>query len=301
MASSTLQTDHLVSSEKGQSSVSTLILGSKSAVLIDPPFLVPDAKAVVEWIKKKTSLPLKAVFVTHHHPDHYFRKLTNGQHEVCDGIDREYDDKVKFWPTVFGAENVPAKPTKPTPFHHSLFVLEGNEQSPVLLLGPLQGDSVDHTLFWLPTERTVICGDAVYARSTHLWVEEVETPQLLDAWFKTLDLIEEGLRPEKVIPGHIEKGWELDAKADLAHARKYLQFFAEKVTYAKEKPGVDELYKTFKDAFPQADKNLDFFLGHLSNQFGEGGKVWEENKHHNVGARTKEQLEAYYFSAGSGL
>ncbi|KAK0250729.1 hypothetical protein LTR91_014458 [Friedmanniomyces endolithicus] len=214
----------------------------------------------------------------------------------------------RFWPTVFGAENVPAKPTKPTPFHHSLFVLEGNEKSPVLLLGPLQGDSVDHTLFWLPTEHTVICGDAVYARSTHLWVEEVETPQLLDAWFKTLDLIEEGLRPEKVISGHVEQGWELDAKADLAHARKYLQFFAEKVTYAKKKPGVDELYKTFKDAFPQAGKslimyderyhkNLDFFLGHLSNQFGEGGKVWEENKHHNVGARTKEQLEAYYFSA----
>jgi len=71
MESSTLQTDHIVLSEKGLSSVSTLILGSKSAVLIDPPFLVPDAKAVVEWIKKKTSLPLKAVFVTHHHPDHY--------------------------------------------------------------------------------------------------------------------------------------------------------------------------------------------------------------------------------------
>ena len=26
----------------------------------------------------------------------------------------------------------------------------------------------------------------------------------------------------------------------------------------------------------QADKNLDIFLGHLSDQFGEGGKVWEE-------------------------
>ena len=82
------------------------------------------------------------------------------------------------------------------PFHHSLFVLDGNVDSPILLLGPLQGDSVgkidfvfaslgcllssrDHTLFWLPTERTIICGDAVYARSTHVWVEEVETPQLL--------------------------------------------------------------------------------------------------------------------------
>jgi len=88
---------------------------------------------------------------------------------VCAGIDREYDEKVKFWPTVYGKENVPASPTKPTPFHHSLFVLEGNEQSPVILLGPLQGDSVDHTLFWLPSEKTIICGDAVYARSTHVW------------------------------------------------------------------------------------------------------------------------------------
>lgn len=67
----------------------------------------------------------------------------------------------------------------------------------------------------------------------------------------------------------------------------------------------------------QADKNLDFFLGHLSNTHGEGGKVWEgessnvanfdetedranigiENRHHNVANRTKKQLEAYYFTA----
>jgi len=25
--------------------------------------------------------------------------------------------------------------------------------------------------------------------------------------------------------------------------------------------------------------NLDFFLGHLSNRFGKGGQVWEENRH----------------------
>ncbi|KAK5113023.1 hypothetical protein LTR85_011045 [Meristemomyces frigidus] len=197
-------------------------------------------------------------------------------------MDRGYDEKVKYWPTVFGKESVPAKPTKPTPFHHSLFVLDGNEESPVILLGPLQGNSVDHTLFWLPTERTIICGDAVYAQSTHN---------------KTLDLIE-ALRPVKVIPGHIEAGWEPDAQADLAHNRKYLDLFAEKITNARSKPSVDELYQTFKkEAFKQADHNLDFFLGHLSNQFGAGGEVWEENKHRNVGARTKEHLEAYYFRA----
>lgn len=32
-------------------------------------------------------------------------------------------------------------------------------------------------------------------------VEEVETPQLLDAWVKTLDLIE-ALKPEHIIAGH---------------------------------------------------------------------------------------------------
>lgn len=67
-----LQTHILSSSEKGLSSVTTLIVGAKAAALIDPPFLVPDAEAVVTWIKEKTSLPVKAVFVTHHHPDHYF-------------------------------------------------------------------------------------------------------------------------------------------------------------------------------------------------------------------------------------
>lgn len=54
-----------------------------------------------------------------------------------------------------------------------------------------------------------------------------------------------------------------------------------------------EIYETFKDAFPEADKNLDFFLGHLSNQFGEGGEVWEENRHHEVGKRTREGLEGF--------
>lgn len=67
-----LETHIISSSERGLSSVTTLIVGSKAAAIIDPPFLIPDANAVVEMAKKKLSVPLKAVFVTHHHPDHYF-------------------------------------------------------------------------------------------------------------------------------------------------------------------------------------------------------------------------------------
>jgi glyoxylase-like metal-dependent hydrolase (beta-lactamase superfamily II) len=174
-----LQTYHHSSSPKGLSSITTLIVGTNEAVLIDPPFLKPDGEAVAAWIKQTTTKPLKAVFVTHHHPDHFF--AANSIFEafpdakfyaapyVLAGINREYDDKVKYWPSVFGEENVHKEPRRPEVFGFSFFVLSGDPGSPVVLLGPLQGDSVDHTIFWLPAERTIVCGDAVYGRSTHVW------------------------------------------------------------------------------------------------------------------------------------
>ena len=174
-----LQTQIHISSEEGLSSITTLIVGSKSAALVDPPFLIPDAESIVRWIRETTSVPLKAVFVTHHHPDHFFsaNPILEAFPEarflaapyVRAGIDREYEEKVKYWPSVMGKEKVTEKPKKPDVFESSFFVLDGDESSPVCLLGPVQGDSVDQTLFWLPTEKTVICGDVIYARSTHVW------------------------------------------------------------------------------------------------------------------------------------
>ncbi|KAJ9658604.1 hypothetical protein H2198_003622 [Neophaeococcomyces mojaviensis] len=305
-----LQTHYTISSETGLSSVTSLIVGSTSAVIIDPPFLVPDAKSVVEFVKSKTSNPVVGVFVTHHHPDHYFsanpileafptaRFLAHPY--VRAGIDREYAEKVIYWPNVFGKENVPANPAKPEVYNYSFFILPGDEASPVCLLGPVQGDSIDHTLFWLPTERTIITGDAVYARSTHAWVEEIETPQILDAWRLTLKLIE-SLNPQNIIPGHIEQGWTPNAKEDMAHMHKYLDLFESKITRPSQeggkKPGVDDLFKTFKEAFPQCEKNLDFFLGKMSNAFGEGGEVWEENRMHDVKSRQKGVLEGFLLEA----
>ena len=91
----------------------------------------------------------------------------------------------------------------------------------------------------------------------------------------------------------------MDAKADMAYMHKYLDLFAAKITNAPKKPTVDDLFQTFKNAFPQCEKNLDFFLGHLSNQFGEGGKVWEENKHHDVGSRKRDTLEGFLLGVGA--
>ena len=152
-----LQTYHHSSSTRGLSSITTLIVGAKESILIDPPFLIQDANSVVDWVKGMTANPLQAVFVTHHHPDHFFSanpildafpgaKFYAAPY-VLAGINREYDDKVKYWPAVFGKDSVPEAPRKPEAFGFSFFMLNGNPESPVALLGPLQGDSVDHTIF----------------------------------------------------------------------------------------------------------------------------------------------------------
>jgi glyoxylase-like metal-dependent hydrolase (beta-lactamase superfamily II) len=84
--------------------VTSIVVGSRSAITIDPPFLIPDALSVVEQAKSLNSNPVVAAFVTYHHPDHYF-----GANPILEaflkakfyaapcvraGIDREFRGKV---------------------------------------------------------------------------------------------------------------------------------------------------------------------------------------------------------------
>lgn len=208
----TLRVEYRSSSVMGLNSVTTLIIGSQSAVLVDPPFLVPDAKEVVLWIKSSLNQgqKLHAIWCTHHHPDHYLSAnpildafpeasfLTAAY--VRAGIDREYDEKRVFWPKAFGADKIPEWPAKPEVYPYSLMQLPGDASSPIVILGPIVGDTVDHATLWLPTEKVFVAGDALYGRTTSLWTEEIESPQLLKAWRAVLDLVE-SLEPDLVVVG----------------------------------------------------------------------------------------------------
>jgi glyoxylase-like metal-dependent hydrolase (beta-lactamase superfamily II) len=108
-----------ISSETGLSSVTSIVIGSKSTIIIDLPFLIPDALSVAEQTEPLTSNPVVAVFVTHHHPDHH--SSANPILEACPkakfyaapyvraGIDREFRGII-HWTRVFGPENVPVSP-----------------------------------------------------------------------------------------------------------------------------------------------------------------------------------------------
>ena len=71
MAPTRLRVETRISHGIAQDMVSSLVVGSQAAVLVDVPLAIPQAKELVPWIRSHTSLPLVAIFATHFHPDHY--------------------------------------------------------------------------------------------------------------------------------------------------------------------------------------------------------------------------------------
>lgn len=69
--SSKLRVENFINSGPSLDMVSSLIIGSEAAVLVDMPLAVPQADALAAWVANTTDKPLVAAFSTHFHPDHY--------------------------------------------------------------------------------------------------------------------------------------------------------------------------------------------------------------------------------------
>ena len=162
-----LQVEVLRSSEGSLFANSTLIMGDKDAVLVDPPFTRADAYRLAAMVLE-SGKRLTYVFVTHDHPDHFFSmeviqdafpdaKIVANPIVVAD-IWRSLPFKVKRWGPVLG-RNGPIHPTAPLPLDGDTIMLEGRE---IKILGPMEGDHVHATALWVPSIRALIAGDLVF-------------------------------------------------------------------------------------------------------------------------------------------
>ncbi|MER7847641.1 MBL fold metallo-hydrolase [Kitasatospora sp. NPDC096077] len=206
---------------------STLILGERTAILVDAQLTRSAGRELAEWVAGK-GRRLLAIVVTHQHPDHYFgaeevlRLFPDAQllaaPAVVEGIQRTVAAKVAQWKPVYG-DDIPDHPLVPAPLLPQPLMLD-RQVIPVLLLG--QADCGESTVVHVPSIRTVIAGDFV-CNGTHVWTADT-TPGQRTTWGHNLGRIAD-LGVDRVIAGHRAPEQGDDAARVLAFTGEYLQDF----------------------------------------------------------------------------
>lgn len=224
---------------------SSLVVGAKEAVLVDSQFLKSDAERLVGVIRA-SGKTLKAVYITHAHPDHYFglpvlhAAFPEAQVLAHPVVAREmaarWQGKHAQWKPMYGAELADAR-VDATPYDAPTLTLEGQT---IELLGPVAGDDSHTMLVVVPSARAVIAGDVSYA-GIYPWLADT-TPAGWKAWQDTLARIA-ALEPQVVVSGHRAPG-HADSPADVQATSRYIGDFEAAVKANKTPEDVVKLMST---------------------------------------------------------
>lgn len=247
-------------SEKGALVVSTLIEGKKEAILVDSQLLLSEAKRVAEEISK-SGKTLKAIWITHAHPDHYFglqevlKKFPNtpvySTAAVVADIRKTSSRYLNNLKQKYG-EDVTSQPTIPQAFSQKYLDLEGQKIEIVELP---QGDTKITTALYIPSLKTFIAGDAVYW-GVHPFLVEATTPEARSRWMESLKAIK-AMNPQQIIPGHKAPTLNLSKSSEsLDSLGKYLETFGNVI---KSEKTPDAAFAAMSKAYPDY-KLAGFFL-----------------------------------------
>lgn len=258
-AETKLATQVITGSQPGFLVDATLVTGDKDAILVDSAFTLADAHRVVAAILDARK-NLTTVYVTHAHPDHYFglvalkqafpkAKLVALPATIAE-IKKTAKPKVKQWGPMYG-DNIPQNPVIPSPLSGTTLTLEGQTLE---VHGGLQGDAPNNSYVWIPSTKTVIAGDIVYA-GVHPWTAETNA-DARKAWLKTLDELT-ALQPAVVVAGHKDPKSRDDALA-IEQTRAYLKSFDEALASSKS---ADELEAKMKAKYPSLALDIIVKLG----------------------------------------
>ena len=183
---------------------STLIIGERDILLIDPQFSLSEAhKLAAEILETKKNLA--TIYSTHAHPDHLFglavlkQAFPNAKMvalpATVTAARTGWPARQKFWFPVYGT-NIPGpEPVLPEELSTPVLTLEG-EQFPIT--GGVQGaDGPGNSFVWVPSLRAVVTGDIVFDRAYF----GVPRDGARENWRKTIAQIA-ALKPDIVVPGH---------------------------------------------------------------------------------------------------
>jgi glyoxylase-like metal-dependent hydrolase (beta-lactamase superfamily II) len=179
-----------------------LIAGQRDAVLIDTLFVRKDAEDLVRLIQASQK-KLKDVFITHAHPDHYFglpviqqafpKARIWARPATIDWM-REFRAKLVHWQEMYPGE-IPDSIQLPLAYEKNSYELEGNK---IALVDLFMVETLEATAFYIPSEKTFVAGDFIYAKAHH-YMSDVNSPE---TWIKAIQEKRKIGAIERVIPGH---------------------------------------------------------------------------------------------------
>ncbi|MDX5562710.1 MBL fold metallo-hydrolase [Streptomyces sp. ID05-04B] len=203
---------------------STLIIGEREAVLVDPPFTREQTEQVGDWVER-SGKRLTHIYATHGHGDHWFgtgellKRFPDAIPYATEGtigiMRHNVEGRGWFWDVDF-PDLIPDTPLVYRTVPADGFTLEGHRIE-VIEVG--HTDTDDTTVLHVPSIGLIVGGDVVY-NGVHQML--LETPGGgFESWLAALDVLE-SLHPQFVVAGHKNRDLP-DDPAIIDQTRQYLR------------------------------------------------------------------------------
>lgn len=211
------------STPHGYAVTSTLVYGERELLLIDPQFLLSEARQVVELISS-TGRELTTIYTTHPHPDHFLgvaavlEAFPDARYvalpQVRESMVTSWPARRNFWYPTYGDDLPSEEAILPEALPEPKLVLEGYEMQ--ITGGQVGLDGPGNSFVHIPAIDAVVTGDIIF--NSHL-----RPPADTAPLYSTLDRIA-ALNPKIVVAGHQAKGTPNDPQV-LNFIREYIGAF----------------------------------------------------------------------------
>ena len=202
---------------------STLIYGSRDAVLVDPGMTADQARALGDWVAGK-GRNLTDIFITHGHGDHWFAagllaERLGARVVASAGTIAQMHENLAarplLWDKVY--QGIPPASVIAVTVPENRFPLEGHE---LMIVEVGSTDSEDTTVLHVPDLELVVAGDVIY-NGVHVYLAQSAAVGGFGPWRAAIDTVE-ALGPRHIVAGHQNAQLDDDAGRTIAETRRYL-------------------------------------------------------------------------------
>ncbi len=227
-----------------------VVLTQEGVVLIDSGHNPTDSRAILNAVKKLTSMPVRFLIDTEPHPDHTTGHFVfsppaiviahEGATESMKGRERESPDRIQKMMTVSPEMRAALEGYRFIPPHieyrQKMTLNVGERTFELMYLKGVHSEA--DTAVWLPKERVLFSASAVVVNQYNILRPFVTIPDILAA-----AKMMKGLNPEFVIPGHGTPG----TVKIFEDSERYYALLLERVgKMAREGKSLDEIKKELR-------------------------------------------------------